>query len=99
MSIFKYSNPVEAQRKLNAYMRLVGHKQRPLYISNRASKKYYVINQYGKRVHFGQMGYEDYTKHKDEERRKRYRLRAITINGKWQGNPFSPNNLSIHVLW
>lgn len=50
-------------------------------------------------VHFGQMGYEDYTKHKDDNRRKNYLKRSSNISGKWKSNKYSPNNLSIHLLW
>ena len=50
-------------------------------------------------VHFGEMGYEDYTKHKDEKRRKRYLKRSAGIKGKWKENPYSPNNLSRSLLW
>ena len=53
----------------------------------------------GKIVHFGQMGYEDYTKHKDKDRRARYLARAENMHGEWRNKPFSPNNLSIHLLW
>jgi len=45
------------------------------------------------------MGYEDYTKHKDETRRLNYLLRASNIKGNWINNPYSPNFLSINLLW
>ena len=45
------------------------------------------------------MGYEDFTKHKDEERRKDYRRRAENIKGNWKNNKYSPNNLAINILW
>ena len=53
----------------------------------------------GKWIHFGQMGYEDYTKHHDKLRRKRYLTRATNIHGNWKKNPYSANNLAIHILW
>ena len=53
----------------------------------------------GKMVHFGQLGYEDFTKHKDKERRQRYLKRATNMRGNWKDNPYSPNNLSINILW
>ena len=53
----------------------------------------------GKWIHFGAMGYEDYTKHKDQKRRERYLNRAENIKGSWKQNKFSPNNLAIHLLW
>lgn len=52
-----------------------------------------------KPVHFGQMSYEDYTKHKDDTRRKNYLTRAKAIKGKWKEDKYSPNNLAIHLLW
>ena len=42
---------------------------------------------------------EDYTLHGDKKRRDRYLKRATNIKGKWQDNPYSPNNLSINILW
>lgn len=72
-----------------------------LYRSTNASKKYdvYVPNDQSqrlKKVSFGARGYQDYTQHKDKERRDRYRERHIHdhIN-----DPFSPGCWSYHVLW
>jgi hypothetical protein len=95
MDIQKYSNPKIAQEKANAYF---GHMV-PLHRSTRTQKKYMVKDPDGKWVHFGQMGYEDHTKHADSARRKRYLTRATKIRGNWKKNPYSPNNLSIHILW
>jgi len=50
-------------------------------------------------VYFGQMGYEDFTKHKDEKRRENYLKRTANIRGKWKENPYSKNNLSRCLLW
>jgi hypothetical protein len=72
---------------------------RPVFLSTRKNKKYMIIDDNNKMVHFGQLGYEDYTKHNDKDRRERYLKRALKIKGNWQNNPFSPNNLSINLLW
>jgi hypothetical protein len=53
----------------------------------------------GKIVHFGQMGYEDFTKHKNKTRRKNYLTRSRKIRGNWKSDKYSPNNLSINLLW
>jgi hypothetical protein len=45
------------------------------------------------------MGYEDFTKHKDEERRQQYLSRATNIKGNWKKNKYSPKNLAINILW
>ena len=58
-----------------------------------------VQNPDNKWIHFGQMGFQDYTKHKDKIRRKNYRLRASNIKGNWITDPYSPNNLSLFLLW
>jgi hypothetical protein len=50
-------------------------------------------------VHFGQMGYEDFTKHKNKTRRKNYLTRSRNIKGDWKKNRYSANNLAIHLLW
>ena len=64
---------------------------------SKGDKKYKVIVD-GKTVHFGST-MEDYTKHKDETRRKSYLARAKGIKGDWKRNKYSANNLSIHILW
>jgi hypothetical protein len=47
-------------------------------------------------VHFGQMGYEDATKHYDLDRINRFKKR----NWKWQNAPkYSPAYLSWYLLW
>lgn len=43
-----------------------------LYDSTRADKKFMVITPNGKKIHFGADGYEDFTIHHDEDRKKRY---------------------------
>lgn len=93
--INKYSNFTTAQKRLNKYM----GEPTKLYLSDRKDKKYYIITPDNKKVHFGQMGYEDFTKHKDEARRQRYLNRATKIKGSWKEDKYSPNNLAINVLW
>lgn len=45
-------------------------------------------------VHFG--GYEDYTKHQDEERRERFLKR----NAKWKNSkPYTSSFMSYYILW
>jgi hypothetical protein len=45
------------------------------------------------------MGYEDFTKHKDDKRRENYLKRTTNIPGNWKDNKYSPNNLSRNILW
>lgn len=92
----KYSNPIIAQRMAHKYL----GKTVKLYPSKRKDKKYQVYDKKNNKwVSFGQLGYEDFTKHKDKERRKRYLNRSRKIRGNWKNNKYSPNNLSIHILW
>lgn len=68
--------------------------------STRPTKKFMVRDpNTGKYVHFGQMGYEDFTKTRDMNKRYKYLRRAQHIKGEWYKNEYSPNNLSIHILW
>lgn len=95
--IWKWSDPHQAQRQAYAYL---GHKRGVIYRSNRKDKKYQIFDDInGRMVSFGQMGYEDYTKHKSKDRRKNYLTRSAKISGDWKSNPFSANNLSREVLW
>jgi hypothetical protein len=92
----QYSDFGAAQEKAYQYLGVNGI----LFISPKQNKKYRVYNpNTNKWVDFGAWGMEDFTKHKDEERRERYLKRATAIRGDWAGNKFSPNNLAIHVLW
>jgi hypothetical protein len=42
------------------------------YKSDKPEKKYYIITNTNKKIYFGATGYEDFTTHKDEERKQRY---------------------------
>ena len=95
LEIFKWSNPAEVLKKAEKYL----GKDVVLAISTRKDKKYMVKNPAGKWVHFGQMGYEDYTKHKNKQQRMNYLNRATNIRGEWKDEKYSPNNLSINILW
>ena len=94
-NLTKYSNPIQAQKMARKYI-----KTAKLLPSTRHQKKYMILDPKTNRyVHFGQMGYQDYTKHHDKLRRKNYRRRATHIKGDWRNNKYSPNNLAIHILW
>lgn len=94
--LLKYSNPKQAQRMAYKYL----GKTAKLYPSTNLKKKYDIYDpNHDKWIHFGQLGYEDYTKHKNKTRRKNYLTRSRGIKGDWKTNKYSPNNLSIHILW
>ena len=71
--------------------------------SKRKNNKYMVKLPNGKKVHFGSPKYEDFTIHKDEERRKKYLARAKKIKNKkgelTYTNPESSNYWSVNLLW
>lgn len=93
--IWLYSNPSEVMRKAKLYDNRIN-----VQLSTNPNKKYMIINpDTHKNIHFGHMGSEDYTKHKDIDRRRLYLKRATKIKGNWKDNKFSPNNLSINLLW
>ena len=50
-----------------------------------------------KTVHFGALGYDDYTHHKDPERKKRY-LDRHKSRENWN-NPVTAGSLSRWILW
>ena len=70
-----------------------------VFLSTRKNKKYMIMNDDNKFVHFGQLKYEDFTKHLDKQRRELYLKRATKIRGYWKENIYSPNMLSIVLLW
>ena len=94
--LLKYSNPRTAQRMAYKYL----GKTAKLYPANNPHKKYKIYDpKHNKWINFGQIGYEDYTKHKDKHRQKSYLTRTAKMRGQWKRNPYSANNLSRNVLW
>ena len=93
--ISRYSNQTEVYRRAKKYL----GKTAKIDISTKKDKKYMVKTPDGKIVHFGQMGYEDFTKHKNKTRRKNYLTRSRRIKGDWKQDKYSANNLAIHLLW
>ena len=94
--IREVSNPEEVYRRAREY----GIPRANIRISLKKDKKYDVFDeQAGKWVSFGDASYQDYTKHKDNERRARYIARASNIPGDWKKNKYSPGNLSLYLLW
>lgn len=67
------------------------------YKSDRPDKKYYIITKGGRRVYFGAAGYEDYTMHKDDERKRRYIARHKN-NENWE-NPDTAAYWAVRLLW
>ena len=68
--------------------------------STRQSKKFMVLNpESNKYIHFGEKNASDFTIHRDKDRQKAYLARATAIRGSWKDNKYSPNNLSINILW
>ena len=75
--------------------------------STRKTKKYMIFDPYNNKfIHFGQMGYLDFTKYVQiydikiaREHRYRYLRRALKIKGDWRDNQYSPNYLSLLLLW
>jgi hypothetical protein len=93
--IRKYSNPAEVYRQGEKYL----GKTIKIRLSTKRDKKYMITTPEGRIVHFGQMGYEDYTKHKNKTRRKNYLTRSGKIRGDWAKDKYSANNLARKLLW
>jgi hypothetical protein len=94
--IRKWSVPVQAQKMAYRYL----GKTAKLYPSDKKEKKYRICDpRTGHYVRFGQIGYEDYTKHRNTARRRNYLTRTAGMLGDWKRNPYSANNLSRNVLW
>ena len=96
MSINQFSNPKIVDKKAKQYL----GKNVKIKISDKPIKKYMVLNpNTNKWVYFGQMGYEDYTKHNDAKRRHNYLIRSENIVGNWKDDKYSANSLSRNILW
>jgi len=84
-------------KKVNKLSRMIYKKN--VEPSTRKNKKYMIMNDDHIYIHFGDLRYEDYTKHQDKERLKNYLSRATKIKGNWKKIKYSPNNLAINLLW
>ena len=94
--LYQFSNPITAQKMAHKYL----GKTAKIYPSSRPEKKYKIFDPKNQKwVHFGQIGYEDFTKHHDKKRRKNYLTRTKSIRGNWKHNKYSANNLSRNILW
>jgi hypothetical protein len=94
--IWDVSNPNISQSKAIKYL----GPNAELYLANDNKHKYKIFDpNINKWIKFGSIFYEDYTKHKDFDRMKRYISRATNIKGDWKNNPYSKNMLSIKILW
>ena len=91
----KVSNPTTVKRKakqiFGSSFKIVESKSK--------GKKYALIKPDGSRVNFGSIDYEDFTKHKDKQRRDRYLKRSAGIKSNWMNNKYSANILSRKILW
>ena len=71
--------------------------------SKRKNNKYMATLPSGKKIHFGSPKYEDFTIHKNKERRDKYLARATKIKNKkgelTYTNPESSNYWSVNLLW
>jgi len=95
--LLEVSNPREVIIKAIEYFKDPNIK---VYLSTKKNKKYSLIDPTTeKMVHFGDIRFEDFTKHKNEEKKNNYLARATKIKGSWIFNRYSPNNLAIHLLW
>ena len=92
MEINKVSNPDKVKVNLEKYY----GKDVEIYLSTRKGKKYMIVNKEGKKVHFGDINFADFSKHLDEKRRQSFRNR----NKKWKdAKPYTPAHLSYYLLW
>lgn len=92
----KWSNPEQVKKNAIKYL----GKDVVLKVSNKKGKKYMVLNpNTDKYIHFGAVGYEDFTKHQDPKRRDNYLNRSASIKGNWKNDKYSANNLARELLW
>jgi hypothetical protein len=97
-------------RQVNAKARAYGIDAKVKYSSD-STHKFQVRAPDGTIRRFGKQGYWDYELLKMAERdgqvapgtalrkREAYLARATRIRGDWRDDPFSANNLAIHLLW
>ena len=89
--ICEVSNPEVVLKQLKKYY----GDDIDLYLSTSKHKKYMVFNEQGKKIHFGSMIYQDYTKHKDKIRKEEIVLGIETEDGKM---PINLHLLIYHII-
>ena len=96
IELYNVSHPDEVEVKLSKWL----NQDVLLLVSPKKNKKYRVFDEKNEKfIDFGDIRFEDFTKHKDDNRRNRCLNRATNMKGDWKKNKFSPNNLSINGLW
>ena len=92
--VLKVSDPFLVARKLKKYY---GKDAPTLYLSHNKTKKYLIFHpETNKKINFGSIYYEDFTKHLDEKRR----LNFLKRNHKWKdAKMYSAAHLSYYLMW
>jgi hypothetical protein len=91
----QYSDPEKVYSNLQKYAPNI-----KLFFSAKKDKKYTIIHpETGKLIHFGQIGFQDFTKTNDPIKRDAYLKRSAGIKGNWKSDKFSANNLARNLLW
>ena len=67
--------------------------------STRADKKLMAVFSDGRKVHFGARGYEDYTTHKDPQRKSNYIARHRPTEDWTKTGLYTAGFWSKHLLW
>jgi len=94
--IWKWSNPEKVAEMAKKYLGDMA----VVFRSTKPKKKYMIFDPDNKKwVFFGEMNFEDFTKHQDPKRRDNYLTRTAGIKGNWKNNRYSANNLSREILW
>ena len=97
-------SPQKYLKLARRFAKLYGYDPKNLQISDNPKKKLMYFAD-GKKIHFGQVGYDDYILYGlsapqiADEKRRAYLSRATQISGSWKKDPNSANNLAIHILW
>lgn len=90
----------ELSRKARRLVKNLGKSDKvQIYVSDKPEKKFFALLNNVKRVYFGANGYEDYTTHKDDVRRERFRTRFRSLYDKNKTNLESPLFWSWNLLW
>ena len=91
--LLKVSDPDEVNKRA---MKIYG---KNVFLSTRKNKKYMILDDNNKFIHFGDVRYHDFTSHRNVGRAMRYRKRMENIKGDWRDNEYSPNILSLRLTW
>ena len=92
-------------KRVRAAANAAGYDGRAVEFSDKPDKKFMIYDDKGKKHYFGAAKFGDFIiwsavdKEKAEQKKKVFQASHSKIKGNWAANKYSPNSLSLAILW